>query len=152
MGGVRLEHGVVVGRLRRNNLKHIPVFDDFPLLIEPENINSRPVGIARPLLVAVQHDIISLRDHVFEFHALARIFCRHALEMGDEGCFAIPDRRVVLDVLVAGVAFDGLRRAALVEHQVVEGRHRALVAFELVGHMCGLSGVVVSIVWVNCAR
>ena len=51
-----------------------------------------------PLLVAVQDDVVSLRDDPLELDLLARILVRHALEVVDERLLAVGDRRVVLDV------------------------------------------------------
>jgi hypothetical protein len=89
---------------------------------------------AGPGLVAVQHDVVSLGDHAFELHVLARELGGHADEVIDEGLFAVADVGIVLDVHVAGVERDRIGGTALVEHQIVESGDGLLVALEIGGH------------------
>ena len=67
------EQRVLVSRLLRNPLKHIPVFHDPTLLVESEDVDPCPIAIARALLVAVQHHVVALRKHPLELHPLAWI-------------------------------------------------------------------------------
>jgi hypothetical protein len=57
----------------------------------------------------------------------------HPDEIVDERLLAVRHHRIVLGVGFAGVEADGLLWLALVEHEVVEGLHRLLVALEI-GH------------------
>src|SRR5687767_9237009 len=106
---------------------------DPTLLVQPEDVDPRPIAVARPLLVAVQHHVITLGKHPLELHPLARIFSRHPGEVLHEALLAVGDRRVVLDVYLADIAVDGLRRVALVEHEIIEGHDRLFVLL-LAGH------------------
>jgi hypothetical protein len=38
---LRSGHRIVVGRLFRNHLQHVPVFDDTALFVEAEDVNPR---------------------------------------------------------------------------------------------------------------
>ncbi len=95
------------------------------------------VLVAGPLLVAMQDDEVAFRDRALEVNALAGILPRHPLEVRDEGGLAVGDVRVVLDIVVARIAADGLRRLALVEHQVVE-RDDGLPCCARAGLPCGV--------------
>ena len=64
------------------------MLDDLPVLIEPEDINAGQVMFSWPLLAAMQHDIVSFRNDAFDLDALARIFLRRLLEVGDEAVFS----------------------------------------------------------------
>ena len=77
--------------------------------------------------MAMQDDVVALGHHPLKLHAFARILPCHALEIIHEGLLAIANVRVVLDVLRSRVALDGLTRLALVKHEIVEGRHVALI-------------------------
>ncbi len=48
-----LEQSVVVLRLGTHYLENVPVFYNFPVLIETENVDPRIVLVSRPFLVAV---------------------------------------------------------------------------------------------------
>src|SRR5207253_4585204 len=67
----RSEHRVAVGRFSGDRLQHVPVLDDLPVVIEAEDVDARPIAISRPLLVAVQDDVVALGDHSLELHLLA---------------------------------------------------------------------------------
>jgi hypothetical protein len=41
--------------------------------IEPEDVDARPIPVPRPVLKAVEHDVVALGDHPLEFHPLARV-------------------------------------------------------------------------------
>src|SRR3712207_8223846 len=55
------------------------------------------------------------RSTLFPYTTLFRSFPCHPLEVGDEPVLAVRHDGVVLDVAVADVSLDRLRRAALVE-------------------------------------
>ena len=40
-----LEHRIVVGRVLRDALESIPVFNDFAVVIESKNIDAGPIGV-----------------------------------------------------------------------------------------------------------
>jgi hypothetical protein len=46
----------------------IPVFNDFALFIQAEHVDACPITVSRPLLKAVQNDVIAriAPSHVFE--------------------------------------------------------------------------------------
>src|SRR6185503_1652258 len=75
------KHRVLVFRPCWNPLKHVPVLDDLSLLVESEDVDPRPVAIARPVLVAVQHHVVALTDHAFELNPLARVLECHPFEI-----------------------------------------------------------------------
>jgi hypothetical protein len=66
---------------------------------------------------------------------LAWVFCSHPFEILDERFLTVRNVRVVLDVLVACVQFDGFARFTLIAHQVVEDLRRAFVAIRSVTHV-----------------
>src|SRR5262249_20058381 len=90
--------------------------------------------VAGPMLAAVQHHEIALRNHAHELDVLAGIVLGRLLEVSDESLLAVADARIVLDIVCAHIALDGFARPRLIEHQVVELGHGALVAFEPEGH------------------
>ena len=110
------------------------MLDDPAIVVEAEDVDSGPVPIPGPLLVAMQDDEIVLGDRPFEVHPFARIIPRHTLEVLDERFLAIGHFRVVLYVDVSGLLLDGLRWLTPVEHQVVEGHDGFLVILESVAH------------------
>jgi hypothetical protein len=125
------KHGVLVGGCFRHDLQYIPVFDNFSILVQPKNVDARPIAVARPLLIAVENDVVALGDYSFEMHPLAGILPRHPLKVGDERLFAVGDTGIVLDVDIARIFFDGFRWPALIEHQIVER-----LAFALFSSSC----------------
>jgi hypothetical protein len=130
----RLEHGIVVGRLLRDALEDIPMFDDFPIVIEPENINACPISIPWPLLVTVQDNIVPFSNHPLEMDSLSRVLLRHAREILNKRFLAISHAWIVLDIDLSRVSLDSFGWLILVEHQVIKLRHRLLVALQLFIH------------------
>lgn len=92
------------------------MFYDLAVRIEPENINAGPIPVTRPVLASVQDNVIALRDHALKLDALTRILPRHAGEVFDEGFLTVGDRRVMPDVGVACIAFDGHDRPVDIRH------------------------------------
>jgi hypothetical protein len=123
-----LEHPVHVLGLIRNDLKYIPVLHHLALFIYAEDVDAGPHVVTRPLLPAVQHDVVTFRDNALELYALTWILARSFLEVGDEAVLSILHTRIVLNVGRASMALDGLARSALVEHQVIERDHVPLIA------------------------
>src|SRR5437868_2670049 len=108
-----LKHSVIVGRLLGDGLKDIPMLNDFPLLIEPKNIDPGPIFITWPLLVTVQDHVVSFGNSALEVHTLARILLCHPYEVRDERLFTVGDTRVMLDIFVPCEAIDRFGRLIL---------------------------------------
>src|SRR3954468_9716520 len=102
-GRFHSEHRVPVGRFLRDALKHIPVLDDLAARIQPKDVDAGPLGIVRPMLMTVQHNEFTVREHSPELDMLSWILARHALKVRDEGFFAIRYRWIVLDVGLSNV-------------------------------------------------
>ena len=49
------------------------MFDDLSVVIQSEDVDSCPVAVLWPMLVAVQDDELAVRQHATELDALARI-------------------------------------------------------------------------------
>src|SRR5216684_5000133 len=128
------EHRIGIRRFFRHTLQYVPVLNHLAVVVEAEDVDTGPVGIAGPCLVAVQHHVAPLGDDALELDMLARILGGHTYKVVDEGLLAVADVGVVLNVRVARVERDGLGGAALVEHQVVEGDDALLVPLEGDGH------------------
>src|SRR6266403_5258665 len=132
------EHPVGICCVIGHDLQDVPVFDDFALSIETEDVHSGPDVITGPILAAMKDNVVAFGDYVFEFHALAGVIASGFLEIGDEAFLAVGDAGIVLDVLLACVPLDRIARAALVEHQVVESHDVLLIALQ-VGHCRSLA-------------
>ena len=132
---VESEHAVGIDALIGHDLQDVPVFDDFALSIEAEDVHSGPDVITGPILAAMKDHVVAFGDYVFEFHELAGVIACGFLEISDEAFLAVGDAGIVLDVLLACVPLDRIARAAPVEHQVVESHDVLLIALQ-VGH-CG---------------
>lgn len=65
-------------------LQYVPVLDNRALIIEPKDINPCPVAIARPLLVAVQHNEVIVGQDSPEFDAFAGVLASQPFEVFDE--------------------------------------------------------------------
>ena len=78
------EHPVGICTLIGHNLQHVPVFHDLALIIEPEDVDSGPHMIARPVLATMKNHIVALGDHPFEFHTLTGVIASGFLEIRDE--------------------------------------------------------------------
>jgi len=108
------------------------VLYDLAAVVEAEDVDAGIIFVAGPLLMAMQHDMVSLGDHALEVHALARILPGHPLEVLDERLLAIGHLGIVLSVGVCGVLLDGFSGLALVEHQVVERLDGLLVPLQAI--------------------
>ena len=97
------------------------MLDDLALVIDPKDINPRPIAIPGPPLVAVQHNEVIVGQDSPEFDAFAGVLPSHTFEVFDERDLSVGDDRVVLRVAGANVPPNRFGRLALVEHQVVEG-------------------------------
>src|SRR4051812_36400647 len=92
------EHRVGVLRFFRDTLELVPVLDDLSVLIEPKDVDARPIPIAWPLLPAMQDDVLALGDGADEVDLLPRVLLRHTGEVRDEGILSVRDARIVLRV------------------------------------------------------
>lgn len=99
------------------------MFNNCAVLIQAKDVNPGPVVIAGPLLETMQHDVVVLGNDALEVNTFSGVLLCHPGEVLDERLFAICYRRIVLKVHITCVPFDGFGRLALVEHQIVEGRH-----------------------------
>jgi hypothetical protein len=106
------------------------VLDHLPPAVEPEDVDACVHLVARPGLAAVEDDVVAVRERPHDLDVLARVLGGHPLEVLDERLLPVADVRIVLSILGPGVSLDGLRRTALVEHQVIERDDVALVLFE----------------------
>jgi hypothetical protein len=78
----------------------------------------------------VQDHVGILGDHAPDLDSLTGVLLGHTGEVFNEALLAIGYAGVVLDVSVTYIAVNGLCRAALVEHQLIERCYRLFVAFE----------------------
>ena len=83
------------------------MLNDLAAAVEPEDVHGSLIVVAWPVLETVQHDQVAFGDRPLHLDPLAGPFARHPLEIIDEAVLAGRDMRVVLDVLVAGIALDG---------------------------------------------
>jgi hypothetical protein len=86
------------------------VLDDFSVVVQSKDIDSRPLAIIRPVLETVEDDEMVFGQHAAELHALAGILAGHAFEVLDERLLPVGDDRIVLRICGADVAPDRFRR------------------------------------------
>ena len=99
-------------------MQYIPVFDHLAVSFDPKYIHTRPVfvPVSRPLLVAMEDDVLTFRYRVFEVDALAGILPGHALEIFNEGLLAVFHVGVVLDICFSRIPFNRLHWFALIQN------------------------------------
>ena len=107
------------------------MFDDFPVVIEPKNINSCPISLTWPLLITVQDHVVSFGNRTLEVDALAWILLCHPREVLNEGFLAISNSGIMLDIHLPCISLNRFGGLTLVEHQIIELHHRLFVAFQL---------------------
>jgi len=71
--GAPLEHRIRVRRFFWDNLEHVPVLNDLSVCIQPKNVYTGPITVFGPFLMAMQHHIVSLRNHSLERNPLTGI-------------------------------------------------------------------------------
>ncbi len=91
---------LLLAALLWHGLKHIPMLDHLPVFVQPEDVDARPIGSARPHLMAVQHDVVPLCNDPHEPHLLAWVLPCHPVEVVNEGVLAVCHHRVVLRIAV----------------------------------------------------
>jgi hypothetical protein len=84
------------------------VLYDFPVLIQPEDIDTGVALVSGPFLKAMQNYESALCNRTLKMDSLARILIGHLLKVPDERFLPITDSRIVLDVNIAGVKLHGL--------------------------------------------
>ncbi len=107
----------------------VPVLNNPAPFVDAEDFDSSQVTIAGPMLKAVKHYKIAIRDDAFELRTFPRILGSHSRELLDEGLLAIGRARIVLNIDVTDILLYGFGRFALIEHQVVEGYDIPFVLF-----------------------
>ena len=117
----------------RHGLGDVPVFDDFAVLVEAEDVDDRFAALVRGVLAVDVDD----NEGAFRHDALdVGVRLRVLLEEGTEGInkrlAAVGHARSVLDVGLGDVFFDRLVQLVLVEGEFVEGDDVFLVAREVV--------------------
>jgi hypothetical protein len=132
----RSEHRIIVIGFGRDDLQHVPMFNDFAVAIKAKDVDSGPIMVPWPFLEAVKYDIIALSNHAFEMHLFAGICARCLLEIIDEALFPIRDAGIVLTVLCTSVALYCFSGLGLIEHQIVERHGSCLIFFEI-SHTAG---------------
>ena len=121
-------------RLLRNRLGDVPMFDDFAVGIEAENIDHRLAAvIRRALAVHMDDHQIALGDDALDGGARLRMFLEIRRKRIDERLAAVGNTRIVLDIGFCDVFCDRLIQLVLVEGELVEGGDIFLVARERVG-------------------
>ena len=105
------------------------MLDNLSIIVKSKYIDTRKVVVARPLLVTVQHNEITLGYCTHEVDFFAGVLRGHSLKVFDECFFSISDFGIVLDVSVTDILIDRLARLTLVEHQVVKRLRDNFVMF-----------------------
>ena len=108
------------------------MFDNLAVIIETKDIDASIVVIARPMLVAVQDNMLPLCKGSLEGHTLTGIVGGHASEVIDERVLAVSDMRIVLDIDRSDIALDRFARPALVEHHVIKRHGVCFVGFHVI--------------------
>jgi hypothetical protein len=60
------------------------MFDDLAVIIRPEDVDASPIALIRPLLIAMQDDVIPFGDRALEMHALSGILLRYPRKVRDK--------------------------------------------------------------------
>jgi hypothetical protein len=60
------------------------VLHDLAVAIQTENVNARPIAVTGPVPVAMQNNVIVLRDSAPKLDTLTGIFACHPLEVFDK--------------------------------------------------------------------
>ncbi len=115
-------------------MEHIPMFDNLAVFIESKNINACPIAVTRPLLMAMEYDVVSFSNNTSIPHMLTGVILRHFSEVVNECRLSVSDEGIVLDVHLSHVLLNRFGGLALVEHQIIEGLHVLLVPFKFIGH------------------
>ena len=103
-------------------LNHIPMFDDFAVVVEAENIDYCFATVLGGGLAEDVHEYqISFRRNAFHFGAQAGMFFQEWSEGVDKGLSAVGNGWIVLDVGFADIFVDGFLKFVLIECKVVEG-------------------------------
>jgi hypothetical protein len=110
------------------------MLDDLADVVEPEDINSSPIAVAWPLLMAMQDNVVILGNRPLEVDAFSRVFLGHPRKVLDERLFAVGDVWIMLNVHIADVPLDRFGRLTSVEHQIIERHHGLFVLLKSIRH------------------
>lgn len=103
-------------------LNHIPMFDDFAVAVEAENIDYCFATVLGGGLAEDVHEYqISFRRNAFHFGTRTGIFFQEWSEGVDKGLSSVGNGRIVLDVGFTDIFADGFLKFVLIECKVVEG-------------------------------
>ena len=139
LGGIFLgheasKHRMPARRFFRHGLGDVPVFDDFPVFVQAEDVDDRFAAIVRRgLAVDVNDDQIPFGDDTLDVGARLRVFFEERREGVDECLAAVGDAGIVLDVRLGDVFGDRFFQFVLVKGEFVEGDDVFLVARKRVG-------------------
>ena len=125
----------------RHCLNHVPMFDDFTVAVEAENIDDRFAPVLGGGLAEDMHEHqIAFRRDAFHFGARAGIFFQERSESVNKSLSAVGNARIVLDIGFADIFADGFLQFVLVEREVVEGKGVGFVACLLCLRGFGVDG------------
>ncbi len=79
-----LEHRVGICGIWRDSLQNVPVFNDLAAIVQPEDVDSSPVGVTGPLLTTMQNNVTAFCEDSQEVNSLTGVLSRHAGEVFDE--------------------------------------------------------------------
>ena len=82
----------------------------------------------------MQDNVVSFGNRTLEVYSLSWILLCHPREVLNERLLAISNTWIMLDIHFPCVSLDRFGWLTLVEHQIIELRHRLFVAFKLIFH------------------
>jgi hypothetical protein len=129
-----LEQPIVVFGAVLNDLKNVPMFDDFPGIVKSENVDTCIIVAAGPNLVTMKNDKISLGDGPLEVGEFTGVITGHLLEVRNKGLAAVCHMGIVLDVFSTGISLNSIAGLTFVEHEVIEIQCVGLVRFGVHSH------------------
>ena len=110
------------------------MFNNFPIIVETKNIDSRIIIITWPFLVIVKHDEITLSNSPFKMNPFPGVTVLHSLKIFDERLLPIRHVWIVLYVYVADILLHCVTRFTLIEHQIIKCLRRFFVFLQIVVH------------------
>lgn len=125
-----LKHRIIIRAFCRDVLRDVPLFDDLPVFVEPENIDPRDARGARHFLIAMQYHQIAFGNDALKMHVFVGVLFRQTGVIIDKGFFAVSDHGIMLDINVPDILPDGFDRARLIEHQIVKCHGVFFISFE----------------------
>jgi len=129
-----LEHRVAVLGSLGNGLDAIPVLYDLAVVIEPEDIDARPIAFPRPFRMHVHNHVIALSDHTHEMCTLPGIDFFHPFKMLNDRLRSICYALIVLNVHISGVLLERFGGLTLVEHEIIKRQDIFFVPLKSICH------------------